>query len=361
MENFIEKLKTVDKKVWIGVGIGAAVVIILIVALIIGLGNNKPTGSNQGGSQNGTQYGTETEGGATEVFGSEGLGTEVIGTEMATETEMGTETEVTESESQTQGVGGTTVTQNPDVNGVEQKPTTTDGTTGMGTADSPYDINPDGNTMRFTTYSIPANGSAHYNIMKTVGKYFIIEDADAYVVYKGKRYDAKNGRVSFLVTDSKALPTDYLSFEIGNKSSTEKTFTVRLSDPTGTQANPTKIDNVASSGTSFDVSLSSGNSAGHYHKYTAQSTGQIKFYISAFSSKTSGAEGVITVNVIKPGDIVTQYNFNADGTYSVDENGNKYIVADVEAGNTIEIIIGAQIPGSNKYPAAEITWVAQYM
>lgn len=357
MENFIEKLKTVDKKVWIGVGIGAAVVIILIVALIIGLGNNKkPAGGNN--SQNGTQYGTETEGGVTEVFGTEDV-TEVLGTE-TTETEMGTETEMTESESQTQGVGGTTVTQNPDVNGVEQKPTTDDGTTGMGTADSPYDINPDGNTMKFTTYSIPANGSAHYSIMKTVGKYFIIEDADAYVVYKGKRYDAKNGRVSFLVTDSKALPTDYLNFEIGNKSSTAKTFTVRLSDPTGTQANPTKVDSVTNAGNSFDVSLSTGNSAGYYYKYTAQSTGKIKFYISAFSSKTSGAEGVITVNVIKPGDIVTQYNFNADGTYSVDENGNKYILADVEAGNTVEIIIGAQLPGSNKYPAADITWTAQY-
>ena len=57
MENLIEKLKGLDKKVWIGIGIGAAALIILIVALVVGLGGNKPAGGNtQGNSQNNSHH-----------------------------------------------------------------------------------------------------------------------------------------------------------------------------------------------------------------------------------------------------------------------------------------------------------------
>ena len=359
MENFIEKLKGVDKKVWIGVGIGAAVIIILIIALVIGLGGKKPTGGNN--SQNGTQAGTQTEGSATELLGTEDV-TETIGTEMGTEieTEMGTET--TESESQTEGIGGTTVTQNPDVNGVTQQPTTTkpDGQEilGVGTASNPYFETPNLDNMTLTTVSIPAGQVLYYNIYRVGGMYLTINDSDAYVITSsGKRYDASNGKVSFKVEN--AMSNEYVSFQIGNKSGTSKAFTIKFSNPTGSQVNPTKIDNITTAGNSFNVSLATGNSAGHYYKYTAQSTGQIKLYISSFSSKTSGSEGMITVNVIK-GDVPTQYNFETSEHVFTDESGRKYILIDVEAGNTVEIIISAK-PVSNKYPAADITWVAQYI
>lgn len=65
MENLIEKLKNVDKKILIGAGIGVAALIILIVALIIGLGD-KPAGGN---TQDDSQAGSE-------ILNPEGSGTE---------------------------------------------------------------------------------------------------------------------------------------------------------------------------------------------------------------------------------------------------------------------------------------------
>lgn len=364
MENLIEKLKGLDKKVWIGVGIAAAVLILLIVVLLVGSGNSKPSGSTQGSSQGNSQVGTQvgtqagTEGIGTEGIGTEGLGTEVgteLETEVGTETEM-TETEMTESESQapsssqTPGVGGTTVTQNPDVNGVEQKPTTGDGTTGMGTKDQPYDITPDGEAMNFTTYGIPAGGSAYYNVMKTVGKYFTIEDPDAYVVYNGRRYDASNGRVSFLVTNEKALSTDFLLFEIGNKGGAEKTFTVKLSDPYGSQMNP----EIISGNGAVSTHLNAGDTQGYYYSWKVQQKKAIRIYITAES--TTCAFEVTRVR----GDIPVQKTFQ-DGVQE-DAKG-KYIefpVDIIEVGDVINIHITAE-----KYrgdiPAADITWEIVYV
>lgn len=362
MENFIEKLKTVDKKVWIGVGIGAAVVIILIVALIIGLGNNKSTGG-KGDSQNGTQYGTETEGGVTEVFGTEDV-TEVLGTEMATETEMGTETEMTESESQSESqnkgetTSNVTVTQSAAVNGVEQTPVTKteDGKEilGLGSSSQPYEVIPELSTMTVTTVEVPAGKTLYYNIQRVGGMYLTINDADAYVITSsGKKYTASNGKVAFTVES--AMPNEYVSFQIGNSGSTNKSFTIKFSNLEGSQMNPEKMGSILDGSNSFITSLASGNSTGRYYKYTAEQSGDIKFYVSSFETKTSGTEGMLTVT---NNNTMKQLTF-FDADVQVDENGKKYVIMPVSAGDEIVVIVSAN-PVKNKYPAATVTWVAQY-
>lgn len=341
MENFIEKLKTVDKKVWIGVGIGAAVLVIIIVALVIGLGNNKPVN----GDTQGTQYGTETEGGVTEVFGTEEV-TEVFGTEMATETEMGTETEMSESESQSQGgnqsQGGTTsnvtVTQNAAVNGVEQKPVTKteDGEEilGLGSKDQPYEVIPDLSTMSVTTVEVPAGKTLYYDIQRVGGMYLNIDDSDLYVIDSaGKRHDS-----SFVVED--AMANEFVSFQIGNDSGSNKAFTIKFSNLKGTYQNPEEI-----SGLSGRKSLSSGDEDGWYYRYTATQTGKIRFYISYT------AESDITVTNLSTS---AQRNFESDG------NGNDYIELDVTSGDRIMIQICAKPDSSWEYPATDIEWSGEY-
>ncbi len=357
MENFIEKLKGVDKKVWIGVGIGAAVVIILIVALIIGLGNNKSTGG-KGDSQNGTQYGTETEGGVTEVFGTEDV-TEVLGTETTetieatetTETETGTKTDKSEPESQTQGVGGTTVTQNPDVNGVEQKPTTTtqDGQEilGLGSKDQPYDVIPNLDTMSVTTVSVPAGKTLYYNIQRVGGMWLSINDADAYVIEAdGTKHTASGGKVEFAV--ERAMASEYVSFQIGNSGSTAKTFTIKFSNIKGTYQNPEKITNVGQ----YSTHLEAGNEVGYYYKYTAEKKSTIRFYIVSESTKC----GITVTNNRNS----AQRNFQGD--VMEDEKGS-YIEIEsefVEKGDEIMIIICAE-KYRGKIPAADVTWEIVYV
>lgn len=348
MENFIEKLRSIDKKVWIGVGIGAAVIVILIVALVIGLGNNKPSG-NHGNSQNGTQTGTETEGGITEVFGSEGLETEGVETEMTTETEMGTETTESESESQTQNSGGTTGTQNSGGNDEGQKPITTtpDGQEilGLGSKEQPYEVIPDLDSMSVTTVSVPAGKTLYYNIQRVGGKYFTIHDADAYVITSnGTRYDASNGKVSFQVEN--AMANEYVSFQIGNKSGSAKIFTIKFSDPEGTQMNPEAL----SGNGPFSKHLNEGDEVGYHYKLTAAQSGTLRIYM------TVSVETEMNVQNTNVNATIAQSFTQA---FQTDEQGRKYMDFPVVAGEEIRIHVQA-IKKGRKIPASDINFEFAY-
>lgn len=369
MENLIEKLKGLDKKVWIGIGIGAAVVIILIVALIIGSGNNKPSGSTQGSSQGNSQVGTQagTQAG-TEGIGTENLGTEVLGTEMTTEmeTEIGTETEMTESESESQsqgggnqsnnnqssnnaptpGVGGTTVTQPEDVNGVEQKPVTTtpDGEEiiGLGSASQPYEYLAEAtsNGVKVTTVEIPAGQTIYYKINKIGGMLLNIKDSDLYIVdSKGTRHDS-----NFVVED--ALASDFVLLQIGNKGTTDKSFTIKFSNIKGTWENPEVITTMGTT-----TNLSYGKDTGYYYKFTVVEAGTLRFYID---SQTNDSDISVTNNRNS-----ANRTFVADA--KTDAQGRKYIeIEDVKAGDVLMINVCAMPDASWSYPETTVVWHGEY-
>ena len=81
MNKLLEYVKTLDKKVLIGVGVGLAVLVIIIIALLAG-GNNEPS---DGGS-----ILTETE----EFYTESSVATEIFETEFVTELETEMVTEV---------------------------------------------------------------------------------------------------------------------------------------------------------------------------------------------------------------------------------------------------------------------------
>lgn len=326
MNELLEKMKSLDKRILIGVGVAVAVVIILIVALIIGLGNNKEA-ENKGDSQNNTQYGTEAEGGNTEVLGAENA-TEAIGTEMATETEMGTESSEVTSEGGIIESG----TVNPDGEEI----------LGAGNSSDPYlEILKDDNTV--STISIAPGTTAYYGIYRVGGMYLTINDANAYVIYEGKRYDASNGKVSLKVENE--LASEAVYFEIGNKGTTATSFTLKFSNPSGTYANPEKISTMGQ----YQINLAKGNEVGHYYKYVAEKSGTIRFTISA----SVNCEMSVTNNN-------TSHNRTFESDVLTDAQGNQYIELAVSQGDTIMIQVYAKPDKRWNYPAADVTWVGQY-
>ena len=358
MENLIEKLKGVDKKVWIGVGIGAAVVIILIIALVIGLGGKKPTGGNN--SQNGTQTGTQTEGNGSEIFGTEDV-TETIGTEMGTEigTEMGTEIEGTGNEvqgnggGQNNGSGQLTTTKPDDVNGVEQNTVTTkpDGEEifGAGSKDEPYLETPV--DMTVTTVNIPAGKTLYYSIYRVGGKYLTINDPDAYVIYNGRTYEAKNGKVSFKVKN--VLASHPVEFQIGNKSASPKSFVIKFSDPKGSWDNPETVSSIVNQST-YEVSLAAGNDVGYYYSYKVEKTGTIRFYVTG----TAASSLEVQNNATSGG--TDGVSFAEESNVKTDEQGRKYIELAVTQGQILKIHVCAE-KVNGAYPATKITWEAKYV
>lgn len=337
MENLIEKLKTVDKKVWIGVGIGAAVLIIVIVALVIG--GKKPAGGNT----QGTQAGTETEI-STEVFGTEDV-TEVLGTE-TTETEMTTETEVVEEGQSTAGIGGTTVTQPEAVDGVEQNAVTTkpDGSQilGAGSASDPYKEIPNLENMTLETIAIPAGQTVYYDIQRIGGMWFEINDPDLYVIDSaGNRHDS-----GFTVQN--AMANEYVSFQIGNKSGAAKSFTLKFSNVRGSWDNP----EVISGNGPFSKHLNAGDEVGHWFRINVSQTGTVKIYLTYASVDTE-----LNIQSVDTSDITTARTYTAD--VQTDAKGN-YVEVPVTAGGRLLIHVQAIKPTRGSIPATDITFELVY-
>lgn len=347
MENLIEKIKGLDKKVLIGAGIGVTALIILIIVLVIGLGN-KPTG-NKGGTQSGTQAGTQTEGDVSETFGTEDV-TEEIGTEMGTEIGTETGTETTESESQTEGTGGTTVTQRPDVNGVTQQPVTTtpDGQEmlGDGTANSPY-MPQFSSSMSYTTITIPAGKTVYYSFRGAGGMWMSINDSNAFVIEAdGTRHNASGGKVGFTVDD--ALSSDYVTFQIGNSGSTAKSFTINFSNIKGSWNNPEKITAAGQ----YTTKLSAGEEVGYHYKYNAEKKGTIRFYIV---SETSTCGITVTNNRN-----MAQRTFQAEVQEDTKGRFVELEAEFVEAGDELVIVLAAE-KYRGSIPAATVTWEIVYV
>lgn len=360
MKNLVEKFKALDKRVQIGAGIGVAVVVILVIALVIASSGKLDKNTD---SQKNTESEFHTEGQSSELLGAENLGTEEIETEevqgteeiQETETEMDADTEVNADTDKDTEANTSEAESENNQSGTTTPSSEEEDILGQGTKDNPYLETPDSDNMTVKTVEIAAGKTVHYGIYRVSGMYLTIENANAYVIYDGKTYNASNGKVSFKV-ETDAVASDAIYFEIGNKGSASATFTLKFTNPTGTQMNPTKIDNVTKSGNTFDLSLADGNTTGYYYKYKAQTTGTIKFYISSFTSKTASAEGLMSV---------TNNNTSQQKTFSEDEvlvdaNGNKYILMDVTAGDEVIINISTTGAGRVKYPAADIKWVAQY-
>lgn len=346
MNKLIEKFKNLDKRVQIGVGVGASVVVILVIVLIVGICSKL---ASEDDTQNGTEIGSElgTEIFGTEIFGTENIdGTEELGTELETEmeTEIGTEAD---TETIITNENGTTSTTHESVGGVDQLTTTTkengEEVLGEGSSTNPILEIPT-SSMTVTTVGITPGTTVYYGVYRVGGMVLTIKDANAYVIYNGTRYDASNGKVS--VKLSNELASDAVYFEVGNKGSGQTTFTIQFSNQYGSYANPEKISTLGT----YNKDLAKGNDTGYYYKYTAEKSGNIRFYMTGTADSS--------MNVTNNRNSAVR-NFEED--VLTDEQGKQYILLEnVIAGDEIIIQICAKPNKRWIYPATTITWTAAY-
>ena len=215
---------------------------------------------------------------------------------------------------------------------------------GEGSIDTPYMEIPDEN-MTVTTVAVPAGGVLYYEIYRVGGMILTINDANAFVEYNGARYDAENGSVVIWLEN--ALASDAVSFAFGNNGSSDASFLVEFSNPTGSYQNPTIIETM---GEENSVSLEEGNEVGHYYKYYAEQAGTLRFYMTA---------SVDSIIVVTNNRNSAQRSNDTDEVFT-DENGAEYIEIEVEAGDELIITVGAKPNKRNKYPATDITWSGKF-
>ncbi len=213
---------------------------------------------------------------------------------------------------------------------------------GAGSATQPYLEIPavNGNSMTITTVTIPSGKSLFYGIYRVGGMILTINNANAYVVCNGTRYDAQGGTLTMTVPA--ALASDAVTFEIGNTGA-DASFTLTFTNAVGSQPNPVIISSMGSDNT---ISLAAGDSDGYYYKYIAESSGTIRFTMTA------------TVDSIL---YVTNNRNSAQRTTEADiVEGTNYIEMEVNAGDELIILVGAKPNMRNQYPATTITWNGKY-
>lgn len=219
---------------------------------------------------------------------------------------------------------------------------------GSGTADDPYIDFPDADKHTVNTLKVPAGKSIFYNIARVGGRIFTINDANVYVVCDGTKYTAKNGVLSFKVID--ALASDAITFEIGNTSSADKTYTITFTDLEGSMSNPAVVTNV---GSKITVNLEEGNEIGYFYKHIATQNGVLKLYLLIETEKGI----LIATNNRNSAQRSTEST--DEGEVKTDATGT-YVELEVEKGDEIVINTGSKPNKRGKYPAITIEWMLKY-
>lgn len=330
-----DKIKSMNKGLLIGICVGIVLVIALVVTIIV-LAVTKPADNGKDPADTTAKVEDTTGKDDDTTTDEETTDADTTGEDTTAEdtTAEDTTAEDTAADSTTALETQPPVTTTPPV--VDNK----------GSATEPYlEIPVVGtNSMSVTTVSIPAGSSKYYSIQRIGGMVVTINNANAYVVCNGTRYDAQGGTVSFIAPT--ALASDFITLEIGNKGGAATSFTIVFTNLVGTQANPHIINNM---GGTLNVSLAAGDSDGYNYKYKAEKTGTIRFTL------TANVTSIITV---------TNNRNSAQQTYQSDtkpDDGPQYIDVAVNAGDEIIIIVGAIPNQRGKYPAATINWSGKYI
>lgn len=159
---------------------------------------------------------------------------------------------------------------------IESIPTTSnpDKNAPLSSADNPLvtQLNAKGKVV---TVDIKPGTVEYYKIARASNKVLTINSPNAFVVYEGVKYTAKNGVVSFEVV-SDLLASDQISFQIGNSGSKAESFTIWFTDPVGSKENPEPL---TSNSGKFTTTINLGRTSEYFYKYTATNKGKIRFYL----------------------------------------------------------------------------------
>ncbi len=197
-------------------------------------------------------------------------------------------------------------------------------------ADSPIEY---GGVLEFNA-EVKAGHLVHYNVYRVNGTILTISNSDAYVIYNGDIYEAKNGVVTIpkLTCADPSIPVE---LAIGNKGSKDAVFAVKMSYPAGAQMNPYKL-----SIGSLTTNVEEGNDQGVFYTYTATKSGTLTISLNSVSNNAQAG--------------ISMFNESSMKSVSTGESETTTVSVEVKAGDTVSITISTLPDSKYKYPAATI-------
>ena len=188
---------------------------------------------------------------------------------------------------------------------------------------------------------VEAGKEVYYQMFKVNGMLLEIQDADAYVIFGDKKYEAVDGKVSLILkTEDTYTPA---IFAVGNKSAAKKTFKANISFLPGTSGNPFVMNLGA-----FTAKIEAGNEQGIYYTYTATENGTFSLQCTGV---TTGAK----------------YDFSLYNTttyalrnLSSDADGDGTVTIAVNAGDVVQVSVGVLPNEDNEIPTTDFNFKASF-
>ena len=188
---------------------------------------------------------------------------------------------------------------------------------------------------------VESGKEVYYQMFKVNGMLLEIQDADAYVIFGDKKYEAVDGKVSLILTTEDTYTPAI--FAVGNKSAAKKTFKANISFLPGTSGNPFVMNLGA-----FTAKIEAGNEQGIYYTYTATENGTFSLQCTGV---TTGAK----------------YDFSLYNTttyalrnLSSDAEGDGVVSIAVNAGDVVQISVGVLPNEDNEIPTTDFNFKASF-
>lgn len=151
---------------------------------------------------------------------------------------------------------------------------------------------------------IKSGDLVYFNLYRLSETNLTIEDPDAYVIYNGVTYEAKDGKVTVPALYSANTNTP-INIAIGNRGSADKTFAVTLNYDPGHQMNPIPLSNG-----NLSTYCAEGNSQGVYYTFTAPKAGTLNVRLT----QTADCNISITSTIVEGGTRSVSLSDNPDST-----------------------------------------------
>ena len=193
---------------------------------------------------------------------------------------------------------------------------------------------------------VEAGKEFHCNIMRCDGMVLKVSNADVYVMYDNKRYDAdENGIIEFELSCKDI--NDAAKLEFRNDGLADQSFTVELNDKPGTIASPFEMTYGQ-----LEVLIQAGNEQGVFYTMTADKSG---FIMLAVTGLVGGEKYEIQID---NQDTMQSISFNEE--CKADEEGVLTVAIPVSAGNKLRIVFMSMANDGNTYPETTIQALVSY-
>lgn len=210
-----------------------------------------------------------------------------------------------------------------------------------GTKDNPTEI---GGVDEFEV-TVEAGKEVYLNIYKVTKMYLQIENENAYIIYKGKTYEPKDGEVSVLISVPDTFtPTEVI---IGNSGDKTETFKAKIAARKGSFNNPYKLTLG-----DFTAKISAGNEQGVYYTYKATADG--KLTLKCTQAPSGIKYGYYLFNTS------TNAMRNLESDSVTEENGEVTVSVQAKKGQKIQVCISTLPDDKGAYPAANLKFNAAF-